>query len=129
MSDKIWNMPLYPGPYGAIVDGVKFVEGRVPDETKPGKDYRTMEVKDILRFYAINPENNVKLDLPELIFRVRFTHHYDSAREMLLAEGLENLLPGVESLDIGEKIYLSFPGYSERVKLYGIYAIGLGERL
>lgn len=48
---------------------------------------------------------------------------------MLKTEGLEKLVPGINSIEEGEKVYLGFPGYPERVKKYEIYAIGLGKRI
>jgi ASC-1-like (ASCH) protein len=37
---------------------------------------------------------------------------------MLLAEGIENMLPGVATLSQAVQMYEDFPGYKDKVKQY-----------
>jgi ASC-1-like (ASCH) protein len=127
---KEWPMPLFPEAYQGVAYQNKSIEGRVPDFTKPEKDYRPMKVGDVVKFYAVNPANFSQIkELPEIRFQVSFVHRYGSVIAMLETEGIEKLLPGVTSLEEGKQIYLGFPGYPERVEKYGIYAIGLGKKI
>lgn len=52
-------------------------------------------------------------------------NHYPDVRSLLEAEGVENVLPGIETIDAGVERYHSFPGYEERIEEGGIFAIGL----
>lgn len=128
-QNRVWPLPLFIEAYEAIAHNGKSIEGRVPDFNKPEKDYRSMKVGDVLNFYAVTPSFVQIKELPELPFPVEFIHHYSDVETMLESEGLEKLLPGVNSLEEAKKIYLGFPGYPERVVKYGIYAIGLGKKL
>lgn len=48
---------------------------------------------------------------------------YPDFKSMLLAQGLENALPGVKTMQEGVKIYESFPKYKKNVKTTGVIAI------
>lgn len=48
---------------------------------------------------------------------------YPDFKTMLLAEGLENALPGVKTLEEGVKIYEAFPDYKKNIKKVGAIAI------
>jgi ASC-1-like (ASCH) protein len=126
---KTWPLPLFIEAYMAFAKSGKTVEGRVPDHENPVKDYRSMEEGDKVRFYAVHEEHYEPLpDVPELHFTVAFKHHYSTIEDMLENEDMEQLLPGVESIDEGVEIYLSLPDYRRRVELYGVYAIGLKDK-
>lgn len=58
--------------------------------------------------------------------QISFKHEYKNFREMLLSEGVKNMLPflDAEDLEQGIKVYESFPG-AERVKKFGCVAIGI----
>jgi len=130
LQSKEWQMPLFIEAYTGIISHGKAVEGRVPDFIKPEKDYRPMKEGDILKFFAIDKLTFKPIDdLPALKFEVQYVRSYPTVDEMLAQEGLEKLLPGVSSIEEGKQIYLGFPGYSERVKQFGIYAIGLGKKI
>lgn len=57
---------------------------------------------------------------------ITFKHVYRSFEEMLLAEGVSNMLPflGADDLQAGVRVYQQFPG-AERVKALGCVAIGI----
>jgi ASC-1-like (ASCH) protein len=130
-----WVLNLFPDAYEAIDKYGKSVEGRAPDPFKPEKDYKRMKVGDKIVFRAISREDFRPLDLEDIVFRVKFNHHYfggdarESVRMMLEGEGLEELLPGFSSIEEGIELYLGLPGYDERIERHGIYAIGLGKRV
>lgn len=120
-----WNMPLFMEAYNELASNGKTIEGRVPDYTKPEKDYRTMKTGDVLRFFAVNPDLSPIKDLPEIKMKVLFIYHYENVENMLENEGILNLLPRAKSVDEAMKTYLGFPEYPERVKKYGVYAMHL----
>lgn len=51
--------------------------------------------------------------------------NYDSFRNMLAAEGVQNCLADVQDLDVGDLIYKRIPGYSARAAQHGVLAIQL----
>ena len=93
-----------------IANGLKKADGRVT--TKTVKKFR---VGDNLSLIA-----NKEYVLSEIVY----LNFYKSFEEMLLKEGLKNMLPFVNSFEEGIKIYNSFPGAS-RVKKLGCCAIGV----
>ncbi len=50
---------------------------------------------------------------------------YNSFSEMLETEGIENCLPGIESLPKGVETYHSFPNYEAQEQQYGVIALGI----
>jgi ASC-1-like (ASCH) protein len=126
---KEWNMPLFQWAYEAIDSQKKTIEGRVPDFTRPEKDYRAMKSGDVLKFYVVNANDGSRVQsFPDMRLSVSFVHHYPTIEEMLQTEGVEKMVPQAKSIDEAVQVYLGFPGIPERVPKYGIYAIGLGER-
>jgi len=100
-----WRMGLQPQYLKAIAEGRKRVEGRLYDEKRQG-----IKPGDMIIF-----EN-------QLIAVVKDVRVYPSFREMLEREGVENVLPGVESIEEAVKVYRRF--YSEeKEKKYGVVAI------
>jgi len=90
--------------------GKKLVEGRVCKAP-----YSDIKKGDRIKFYASNDESVECL--------VKNVKNYSNFKEMLSNEGLQNCLPGVESLEEGVNIYHSFPGYEENSQKYGVLAI------
>jgi ASC-1-like (ASCH) protein len=123
-----WNMPLFTEAYNDMAMNSKKIEGRVPDYTKIEKDYRPMKIGDILRFFAVNTNFSPIEDKPDIRKEVHFILHYSSVEELIEQEGMQNLLPAAKSLDEALATYLGFPEYPERVKKYGVYAIGLIDK-
>ena len=56
---------------------------------------------------------------------VQFVHHYPTIREMLESEGIENVLSKGLTIEEGIESYYAINTYKERVKSFGIYAIGI----
>jgi ASC-1-like (ASCH) protein len=55
--------------------------------------------------------------------QVKRVNQYKTFRDMLESEGVDNMLPGVSSIEEGVKIYRSFGDYDKQVKEYGCVAI------
>lgn len=57
---------------------------------------------------------------------ISFKHEYSTFEDMLLTEGVKNMLPFLEEGDLQQalEVYGSFPG-AQRVKEFGCVAIGL----
>ncbi|KUH33817.1 isomerase [Thermococcus celericrescens] len=89
----------------AIAEGRKRIEGRLYDEKRQG----------------IRPGDEIVFE-NKLVCVVKDVRVYSSFREMLEKEGLENVLPGVGSVEDGVKVYRRF--YSEeKERKYGVAAI------
>ncbi|KAJ8774785.1 hypothetical protein K2173_017231 [Erythroxylum novogranatense] len=91
--------------FSLLKDGVKTIDGRcaggIHDRMKPG--------------FVILLNKSVVLEVEAI-------HHYVSFSKMLEAEGLGKVLPGVETIEEGVKIYRSF--YTEeRERSNGVLAI------
>lgn len=95
----------------AIAAGTKTVEGRL---LKPGK-YDTWQVGDRVEMICGDERLWVVID---------GLRQYPSVVEMLEAEGLEAMLPGVATLEEGAAIYHAF-WTVEEVAQCGMLAIGI----
>ena len=96
-------------PYLTLIQQkLKKIEGRTfspkYQEFKPG---------DVLRLY--NEKN-------EALCRLKALRTYKTFREMLIAEGLEKVIPHAKSIDEGVAVYASFPNYPEESE-YGVVAL------
>ncbi|CAD5245357.1 ASCH domain-containing protein [Thermococcus camini] len=100
-----WKMGLQEEYLKAIAEGRKRIEGRLYDEKRQ----------------AIRPGDEIVFE-NKLVCVVKDVRVYSSFREMLEKEGIENVLPGVGSVEEGVKVYRRF--YSdEKEKKYGVAAI------
>lgn len=93
-----------------IKEGKKTVEGRVNS-----KSFTDLKVKDLIELYNHNDK---------VICSIEYLHCYKSFEEMIINEGLDKLLPGIDSIEKGIEIYKNFPG-SNRAEKFGVLAIGL----
>ena len=115
---KKYLLDIDDRPFRAIVAGTKRVEGRTPTEHDK-TPYSTFEVGDLITFVNNTSGETLKV-------RVIFVHHYPGVREMLIKEGVNNVLSSSpKTVDHGIKSYNSLTGYKEGIKKNGIYAIGL----
>ena len=62
-------------------------------------------------------------------YKIKYIKHYHNVKEMLLSEGLKNVLPLTNSIKEGIEEYNSFPNYSIRLNRFGIYAIAIGDKV
>lgn len=98
-----------------LASGEKTAEGRINTP-----DRRKMQVGEYIFLF-----NNIKED-QNILGIISFKHEYKTFREMLITEGVSNMLPFLKSEDLEQaiKVYEGFPG-AERVKKLGCVAIGL----
>lgn len=112
-----YNLDLNDRPFQAIKAGTKKIEGRVQ---KDGDDMRYEEMKqgDTITF-----TNNVTNE--SMVCPVLSVTHYKDTRTMLEAEGTRNVLSSGANIEEGIKSYNNLEGYEDRIKRFGIYAIGV----
>src|SRR5689334_21025897 len=101
-----------------IKAGVKIVEGRRATE-----QYMKLVEGDAIKFVTESGESGESPNKLEMCAKVTGVKKYPSFAEMLIAEGIENCLPGITDLSKGVEIYRSFPGYAEDEKLLGVVGI------
>jgi len=100
-------------PYFKLIQsGEKTMEGRLRDKT-----VSQIVVGDEITFYTSDNE--------EKHTTVASVQNFGDFTEMLSAGRLEKLLPGVQTMEEGLKIYRGFPGYAEKEMGLGAVAFGL----
>lgn len=124
-----WQFPVAEQWYDLIANGKKVVEGRVPDPSKPEKDYSKLNKGDVAIISAVDSHYKPVSTKPPLMFIIGYNRKYSSVAEMIGVETLTRVVPGIESVEKATQIYHAFPGYEERIRLNGIHAIGLENRL
>jgi ASC-1-like (ASCH) protein len=96
-------------PYLTLIQkGLKKIEGRTFSPK-----YQQFRPGDILHLYNEQNETWCKLNC---------LRTYKTFRDMLLAEGLDQVVPNVKTVDEGVCIYESFPNYFEEAE-YGVVAL------
>jgi ASC-1-like (ASCH) protein len=113
---KKWLFPLTKEMYELVESGEKTMEGRVSEPSNPKKNYLLMNIGDTIIFECLETKRRTKT-------KVVYKKHYKNVEECLNEQGLEKMLPGVNSIEEGINLYNNFPGYKERIKRFGIYAI------
>ncbi len=103
------EIPLKREYFLLVKNGKKTVEGRI--KTGPFKNARQ---DDVITFK--NGEDRVRCRITDVV-------SYNSFKEMLEREGLENCLPGVRSLEEGVRIYNNIPGYADKAFRFGVIAL------
>jgi ASC-1-like (ASCH) protein len=104
--------------------GRKIIDIRVPDLEDKKKDFSKLQPSDTLFFKDTNNEI-LKTKVMKNNSKGAYVKHYHSAEELVINEGLENVWPNAKSFEEAVNKCLQFPGYKDRVKQNGIYAIGL----
>ncbi len=97
-----------------LASGEKTAEGRVNSPK-----YRSMRIGDTISFRDNKTRHYI-------YGKIKFKHEYDSFEEMLIAEGVSNMLPFLKDHELAEGIavYDAFPEAS-RVHKFGCVAIGI----
>jgi ASC-1-like (ASCH) protein len=98
-----------------ILRGRKVIEGRV---NKP--KFQNLKIGDKLIIRNKDSNESVIKNIVDL-------KRYKSFREYLFYCGLEKTLPNIYNIEEGVNIYLSFPGFIEGEKEYGVIAIFLDD--
>jgi ASC-1-like (ASCH) protein len=94
-----------------IISYDKIYEGRIYDEKK--RAYCVDDLLDINEIYKV---------------KIKKIYVFDSFDEGLYSLDINNVLPGVKSIDDGVKIYYDMPKYREKEIEYGVCFIEFGER-
>lgn len=126
---KEWIFDIFLENYLKVKDSGKEVEGRVPDYTKERKSYQNIVPGDIVKIRVVNEKFEPVEEITPLSYEVSYNKKYNSVEDMLNIEGLERVLPEVNSIQEGIDLYHNLPGYKERIQNNGIHAIGLGKKL
>ena len=104
-NSQILELNVQEPYFSLIKNGLKIVEGRL------GKNkYLDLKMDDKLLF-----NKNLEKKVEKIV-------KYSSFREMLIFEGLKNVLPKVQTLEEGENIYYQFY-FKEDEQKYGVVAI------
>jgi ASC-1-like (ASCH) protein len=91
----------------------KIKEGRI----NTGK-FKDMKIGDLILVYCSDElKDNFKVTITS-------RHEYTSFEEMLKNEGLENVLPGIDTISKGVEIYHSISNYKEN-EIKGVVALGI----
>lgn len=114
MSKKIKSCTLMEKYIRLIKQGKKTVEARVAIPM-----FKNWQEADSIRFFS---RRNPSVDV---IVKIVNRTSYKTFRQMLEAEGVENLIPEINNIDEGERIYLKIPNYADREKQYGVLAFRL----
>lgn len=112
-----YTLNLNEWPFNATKAGTKKIEGRTPRDENDTR-YEDMKAGDTITF-----TNNVTNE--QMACDVLSVKHYHDVRTMLELEGVENVLSSKGNIEEGIESYNSLQGYEERIKKYGIYAIGV----
>ena len=109
-------LKLLPQPFETIKNGTKKIEGRPP---KTNNDrYTQMKQGDEIIFTNIETGETLET-------KIIFVHHYENVKDMLEKEDMENILSSKATIDQGIESYNKINDYRERIKKFGIYAIGI----
>jgi len=126
--------------YNLIENGKKTYDTRAPDPTNPQKRLDQAKKGDIAVIIPALSSVSEPLDssvFPTLKYEISDIQHFPPnkneewesvAKRTLEHIGLEKIFPN-HSLEKAIEVYRSFPNYPQRIKDYGLVAIGLGRRL
>lgn len=125
-STTVWPIRIYPEPLADILERNKKVEGRVPDPSDARKQYGRIQEGDIIHFILRKDGESMETSNA---YRVVENTGYDSIEQMLKSEGIDRVVPRIDTIQEGVELYESFGGYKRRCEKYGIYAIELGAEV
>lgn len=111
MIHNMLHLKLQDQYFHAIVSGIKTVEGRLNSPK-----FKDVQVGMPICFSSESTEQTI-VCIVEVIDR------YQNFQDMLLAQGVGNMLPGVTSFEQAVDMYESFPGYKDKVASCGVIAI------
>lgn len=111
-----YSLDLNQRPFEAIKTGTKKIEGRVPTDHNKHVPFDKLKEGDVINF-TNNSNGEV---MKTKVLRVT---HYKDVREMLTAEGPENVLSSGGNIEEGVESYNQIGTYRENIPKFGIYAI------
>ncbi len=113
---KMYDFNLNDRAFNAISEGRKKVEIRVT-KLDGSFDYSILKENDLIRF--TNSKNKrIKCKVTKISW-------YQTIEELLTTEGTKYTLSSTDNFDEGVKSINSFEGYTEGMKVNGVYAIHL----
>jgi ASC-1-like (ASCH) protein len=105
---------LQPKYINLIRSGQKTCEGRINSG-----GFANLSIGQTIEFFSKkDPSNRVSC-------RVVGINPYNSFYDMLVGEGVENMLPGVSSVEEGVRIYENIPSYMDRARRSGVVSLRL----
>jgi len=94
--------------------GKKTIEARVAIPM-----FRSWREEDIIKFFSKRrPSVNVMVKIKKI-------QYYGTFREMLLAEDVNKIIPGIKNVDEGVNLFMKIPAYRDREKKHGVIAFHL----
>lgn len=111
---KTYRLDLNNRAFDAVRRGDKRVEIRVKVEGDTF-DYGDLRPEDFIRFTSFGGEM--------MTCRVVRVRHYSTVEELLTAEGTKYTLSSTDDFSEGVKSIHSFPGYTDGIEKYGVWAI------
>jgi len=96
-----------------IKSGIKTAEGRCNSSK-----FENIVVGDQISFVCVQTQ-------AVMVKTVTAINFYRNFKDMLVHEGVQNMLPGVTTIEQGVVIYESFPGYKDKVVQVGAIAISI----
>ena len=108
--------------FNLIVSGKKTIETRSRNPDNDKRDYTNVQVGDKLLFCSVSSGR-------EILKEVTFVHPYNSVKEMIEAEDVKKILPGIGSkqnmLDQYEEAKKKWgKKYKHDLETYGVVAMG-----
>ena len=110
-SMNLMNLSLQEKYFNAVVLGLKTVEGRLNSPK-----FQDLCIGMLMSFTSVASDEVVVCEITGI-------HRYANFKEMLLEQGVENMLPGITCIEQGIAVYESFPGYKEKSVQIGVVAI------
>ena len=110
-----YNLNINNRAFNAIKNGTKRVEIRVTKLGDNEFDYSILNDGDIIEFKSFDGDKMECL--------VHDVNHYDSIEELLTLEGTRYTLSSTNDFNEGVKSINSINGYSEAMKINGVYAV------
>ncbi len=113
MARQKYSMRLMDKYFRAIKEGSKSVEGRIDKGI-----YAQIQQGDLIEFHSDATPNPITR-------QVQRVSRYGSFKKMLEDVGVDKCLPGIKSVEEGEKIYHGFPNYKKKAEERGVLALFL----
>ena len=102
--------------FDAIKCGIKTVEGRINNPK-----YQNLTLGMDILFFLENTKETILCTITGLAKYLTF-------KDMLQAEKIENMLPGIQTIEEGIRLYESFGDYKKEVEIYGAVAIKIAVK-
>ena len=110
-----YNFDINNRAFNAIKNGTKRVEIRVTKLGDNHFDYGVLKDGDLIELKSFDGDI--------ITCKVHDVNHYDSIEELLTLEGTRYTLSSTNDFNEGVKSINSINGYSEAMKINGVYAI------